>query len=179
MIARMFTHTHSCSHPYTLFTRTLLPHTVLQSVAWRRIPNTVRESVSYFKRAEGDASVWGKAVATVDTSAARAFAYRWCLASYEHVEGHVKSQGQGTLRKVIYENDSHAMLFVVLVRVGGVLADRVLVTSFTWREEDDGSFLIAWAPVEEVSDAASSRATSTRPPSPYIHICSSLAHTCL
>jgi len=121
----------------------------VQSVAWRRIPNTVRESLSYFKRAEGDASTWGKAVATVDTPTARAFAYRWCLASYEHDEGYTKYQGPGALRKVIYEDDSHTMLFVNLVRFGGVLASRVFATSFSWREEDDGSFLIAWAPVEE------------------------------
>jgi len=123
----------------------------VQSVAWRRIPNTVRESVSYFKRAEGDTPAWGKAVAIVDTSAARALAYNWCLASYEHVEGHVKKQGTGALREVIYESSSHTMLFVNLVRLGGVLAARVLSTSFSWREEDDGSFLVAWAPVEELS----------------------------
>ena len=64
------------------------------------------------------------------------------------------------------------MLFVNLVRLGGVLA-----TTFSWREEDDGSFLIAWAPVEEVSSATSSKATSTRPLPPDVHLCSSLAYT--
>ena len=125
----------------------------VQSVIWRRIPNTVRESVSYFKKAEGDTSVWGKAVATVDTSAARALAYRWCVASYENVESNVKIHGPDALRKVIYEDDSHTMLYVNLVRLGGVLASRVLATSFSWREEDDGSFLVAWAPVAEHSSS--------------------------
>ena len=74
---------------------------------------------------------------------------------------------------MICEEDSHTMLFVNLVRLGGVLASRVFATSFSWREEDDGSFLIAWAPVKEYasrervaqadesisSDAAASQAT--------------------
>ena len=170
----MFAHTHTCSHTYTLFTHILFPRTVfVQSVAWRRIPNTVRESVSYFKRAEGDASAWGKAVATVDTSAACALACRWCITSYEHVEGYVKDQGAGALRQVIDEDHSHTMLLVHLFRLGGVFADRVFATTFSWREEDDGSFLVAWAPVKEYasrervaqadeiisSDAAASQAT--------------------
>jgi len=124
---------------------------LVQSVVWKRIPNTVRESVSYFKRADGDASAWGKAVATVDTSAARALAYNWCGASYEHVEGYIKQQGAGALRKVIYEDDSHTMLYVNFIRLGGVLASRIFATTFSWREEDDGSFFVAWAPVEEHS----------------------------
>jgi len=123
----------------------------VQSVAWRRIPNTVRESVSYFKRAEGDASAWGKAVATVDTSAARAFAYNWCVTSYENVERFVKKEGTSALRKLTDEEDSRTMLIVHLVRLGGVLADRIFASKFSWRKEDDGSFLIAWAPVEEDS----------------------------
>ena len=132
--------------------------------AWRRIPNTVCESVSYFKKAEGDASAWGKAVATVDTSAARALAYNWCMSSYERIESNDKFQGLGALRKVIDEDSSHTLIFVNLVRLGGVLADRVFASTFSWRQEDDGSFLIAWAPVEEVGNATSSKATRPLPP---------------
>jgi len=49
----------------------------VQSVAWRRIPNTVRESVSYFKKANNASTVstWGKAVATIDAPAALVAGY--------------------------------------------------------------------------------------------------------
>ena len=152
----------------------------VQSVVWRRIPNTVHESVSYFKRAEGDASAWGKAVATVDTSAARALAYNWCLGVYGRVESNAGEQAPSDLRKVIHENDSRTMIFMNLFRLGGVLASRVFATTFSWREEDDGSFLIAWAPVEEVSITPSSKAMITRPlPPMFTFVLPLLTHVCV
>jgi len=54
--------------------------------------------------------------------------------------------------QVVHVEDSRSMLFVNLVRLGGVISDRVFATWFTWREEDDRSFLVAWAPLEEYSD---------------------------
>ena len=49
----------------------------VQSVTWKRISNTVRESVSYFKQANNasTASTWGKAVATIDAPAALVAGY--------------------------------------------------------------------------------------------------------
>ena len=55
---------------------------------WKRIPNTVTESVSYFRKIESDSSAWGKATATVDASAASVFAARWCQSSYANTKSH-------------------------------------------------------------------------------------------
>ena len=55
---------------------------------WKRIPNTVTEPVSYFRKIESDSSAWGKATATVDASATSVFAARWCQSSYANTKIH-------------------------------------------------------------------------------------------
>jgi len=151
---------------------------------WKRIPNTVTKSVSYFRKIESDSSAWGKATATVDASAAGVFAARWCQSSYANSKSHTDLgekagyvccclragvppppsntrfarlcvEGANSLRRVAFEPHSRSMLLVFLVRLSSSLvSDRVFATWLTWREEKDKSIVIAFAPLEEYVDKA-------------------------
>ena len=111
---------------------------------FKRIKGTVREPVEYFQMIESDKGVWRKAVATVDASAARVFADRWCRNTYEHGEKYA-----GTLDKAIQIPNTHSMLVAFLLRLPNPVSDRVFTTWLTWRKEPDGSFVIAFAPLSE------------------------------
>jgi len=67
--------------------------------------------------------------------------------TFADVHGHI------TLEPEPFDTTRVTMSAIVqlanLVRLDGVLASRVFTLTFSWRQEDDGSFLIAWAPVEE------------------------------
>ena len=52
----------------------------------------------------------GKAVATIDASAARVFADWWCQNSHEHKKDHVEKEGPDAFHKVVFMKDSHNML---------------------------------------------------------------------
>ena len=116
------------------------------------IQGTVREPLEFYQMIEGNACAWGKAVATIDASAARVFADRWCQNSHEYTKRHVEKEGPDALIKVIYTEDSHSMLYVNLVRLTSPVSNRVFATWFSWRKEPDNSFLIALAPLEDFSD---------------------------
>ena len=174
-------HTCVCP-PHPLFTHVCAPPTPCSRVCvapcsrvcvppcshmvWPRVPphvcglslsppppqGTVLEPVSYYEKVEGNAGAWGKAVATVDVSATRMMADRWCLNSYENKKSHVERQGADALREVAQTKDSHSMLSVVLVRFPNPVSNRVFATWFTWRKEPDDSFTIAFAPLEDFED---------------------------
>jgi len=112
------------------------------------IQGTVREPVEFYQKVEGNAGAWGKAIATIDASAVRVFADRWCQNSHEHKTTNVEKQRPDTLRKVIHMKDSHSMLFVNLLHLPSPVSNRVFATWLTWRKEPDNSFLVAFAPLE-------------------------------
>ena len=68
------------------------------STAWRRIPNSVTESVAYYQKIESDAKAWGKAVATIDAPKNEVFAFLWCLDCHERKVEHVKDEGGDAIR---------------------------------------------------------------------------------
>jgi len=113
------------------------------------IQGTVREPVEFYQKNEGNAGAWGKAVATIDASAARVFADRWCQNSHEHMKNNVEKDGADALLKVVRMKDSHSMLLVFLLRLPRPVSNRVFATWLTWRKEPDNSFLMAFAPMED------------------------------
>ena len=121
---------------------------------------TVRESISYFQNLQSNAGAWGKAVATIDASAARVFADRWCQHTHEHGKKHVERQGQDALRKVV-QVDSRSMLYANLVRLPSPVSNRVFTTWLTWRKEPDNSFIIAFTPLEDYADESDDAAATT------------------
>jgi len=118
------------------------------------VQGTVREPVEFYQKIEGNAGAWGKAVATIDASAARVFADRWCQNSHEYRKKLVDNVGPDALRKVILMEDSHSMLYVNLEKLPTPVSNRVFATWFTWRKEPDNSFLIALAPMEDFAREA-------------------------
>jgi len=115
------------------------------------VQGTVREPVEFYQKFESNAGAWGKAVATIDASAVRVFADKWCLDSFAQGRKHVKEEGSDALFSVVRVPNSRSMLYVNLVRIG-MVSDRVFATWFSWRQEEDGSFVMAWAPLEDYAE---------------------------
>jgi len=125
----------------------------LLSLSFRSlIQGTVREPVEFYQKIEGNAGAWGKAVATIDASAARVFADRWCQNSHEHKKDHADYYGADALRKVVHIKDSRSMLFVTIVKFPSPVSNRVFATWLTWWKEPDNSFLMALAPMDDYAD---------------------------
>jgi len=111
---------------------------------------TVLEPVEFFQKSENNAGAWGKAVATIDASAARVFAGVWCLNSHGAKREYSDYYGSNALRRVIHiRPNSHSMIYVNLVPLGMAISDRVFATWFCWRKEPDNSFVITWTPLED------------------------------
>ena len=108
--------------------------------------------MKFYQKIEGNAGAWGKVVATIDASAARVFADRWCQNSHEHKKVYVDYYGADVLYKVVHIKDSHSMIFVNLLRLPSPVSNRVVATWFTWRKEPDNSFIVALAPMEDYAD---------------------------
>ena len=115
--------------------------------AWQRIPNTIASPFTYYQKIDDDSSTWGKAVAAVDASHTQVFSYLWNQHSYEHRIRHVEKERLGALGKVVFPPDSHSMLGAFVVNFGMAVSTRVFSTWFTWRQERDKSFTIAFAPM--------------------------------
>ena len=141
------------SHEDNLVTKSLKTGGDNQDSGWRRIAGTVRESVGYWKKTENN-DIWGKSVANVDAPASHVFANFFCLDSYESTLNHVKKEGKGAFRKVVMIPESHSMLQTSVVRFGVSVSNRLFSAWFAWRAEPDGSYVIAFAPLEEYADTS-------------------------
>ena len=105
-----------------LVDRSTLYDSPLLKQKFKRIPNTIRDDVSYFQKIESDSTAWGKAVVTVDAPAASVFARRWLQNSYENTMHHVKMEGDDALQHVVHVPNSHSMLYATLIGLSrGVL----------------------------------------------------------
>ena len=130
---------------------------------WMRIPNTLNSTVSYFQKFESGRSGWGKAVAIIDRKAVQVLAWLWCMNAYSHIikyNGDVskaeKKEGQsGTgrnrFRKVIVIPDSHSQYYGVSLAMPNPISDRIFLEWMAWRQEDDGSFLMAFTSAKSKS----------------------------
>ena len=125
------------------------------------IQGTVGEPVEFYQKVEGNAGAWGKAVATVDASAARVFADRWCQNSHEYKKDHIDCYGADALRKVVHIKDSRSMLLVFLLHLPSPVSNRVFATWLTWQKEPDDSFLVAFGPMEDYADESDNAAEIT------------------
>ena len=119
---------------------------------WRRIPKSINDPVSYFQKIGNDSSAWGKAVATVDTTAARAFAWLYCLQTNSRMRQFVTEEGVGALRRIIPLENERGMIYVTTFRLGMGLSDRVFATWFTWQILVDERIILAFAPLEDHGD---------------------------
>ena len=124
------------------------------------IQGTVLEPLEFYQKIEGNAGAWGKVVATIDASAARVFAERWMLNSYEKNMKHVEKEGLDALYKVVHIPNTHSMLVKNLVRFPSPISNRVFASWLTWRKEADDSFLIAVAPAEDFADESDDAAAT-------------------
>jgi len=118
---------------------------------WKRVAGTVRESVSYFNKTENNDN-WAKAVANVDAPASLVFSYMFGMDSYRSALNHVDKEGAGAFRKVVYIPNSRSMFLLNLVRFGAAVSNRFFSTWFAWHKESDGSFTLAFTPLEDHDD---------------------------
>ena len=125
---------------------------------WKRIPNTIASPVAYFQKIDDDSSAWDKAVTTVDASHTHVFSYLWNQHSYERTKRNVGREGPDALRKVVFVPDSHSVLTVFVMNLGLALSKRVFSTWLVWRQDPDGSFTIAFAPMSYYKRLNSARA---------------------
>jgi len=117
---------------------------------WQRIPGTVKDQVAYFQKLESDDHVWGKAIGTIDASADDVFAWQWAgLNSNEVIIGFVKEEGPAAFRRIVELDNCRSLLYARIKSVAPGVKDRVLAQWLTWRKEDDGSYVVALAPMED------------------------------
>jgi len=120
---------------------------------FKRIKGTIASSVAYFQKLDSDSSAWGKAVAAVDASHTHVFSYLWNWHSYEHMESYITREGPDALRKTIFVPDSRSILVANVVSFGLGVSTRVFSTWFAWRQEPDGSFIMAFAPMTDYNQS--------------------------
>jgi len=149
-------HSEPAIHDATLLVQqhelVLVPHKLLSHSLRSLVQGTVLEPVEFYQKVEGNAGAWGKAVATVDASAARVFADRWCQNSHEHKKKHAEKEGPDTLNEVFHVPNTHSMLLVNLLRLPNPVSNRVFAIWVTWRKEPDNTFLMAFGPMEDFAD---------------------------
>jgi hypothetical protein len=122
--------------------------TIDDSQDFGRIPNTIRDSVSYFQKSVGGSSALGKSVARIDASAPRVVSYLTNSMSYERIFEHVKKNGN-LMRKEIVIPSSHSKIMMTVQKFPGAIDNRLFSIVWTWRREPDGSFTIAFADTKE------------------------------
>jgi hypothetical protein len=120
---------------------------------WKRMPNTIHESVSYFQKSiKNGESAWGKGVASVDASAARVLSTQWSLGSYERIYKHINNYGADCLRKHVQIPNTRSMFFVFLLPFAGTIKDRIFAFWFTWREEENGDIVVAFTDMDDCGE---------------------------
>ena len=129
----------------------LVTASVTDTGGWKRVAGTVREPISYFNKTANNAN-WAKAVANVDASASLVFSYMFYMDSYNSAHSHVDKEGAGAFRKVVNIPNSRSMFLLHLVRFGVTVSNRIFSTWFAWRAESDGSFTLAFTPLEDYDD---------------------------
>ena len=72
--------------------------------------------------------------------------------SYSSARNHVDKEGAGAFRKVVNIPNSRSMFLLNLVRLGVAISNRIFKTWFAWRADSDGSFTLAFAPLEDYDD---------------------------
>jgi hypothetical protein len=136
-------------HEKALLARSKLYDDSSTNDAWRRISGTVQQSVSYFQKIEGDSGAWGMAKAIVDAPAVRLVSYLLCMDAPGRFKQHIDNFGVDLTRLIIPVNGTHSLIYANNLRVGIGIDERIFASWFVWCRETDGSYVVAWAPVEE------------------------------
>ena len=118
----------------------------------------VLDSVEYFQK-PGLApwGSWGKAVATVDASAARVLSWLWLFNAHNRVQDHVAKNGD-LLRAEVLTESLRTKFGVGLIKFPGALDNRVFANLWTWAQEPDSSFVLALRSLEDYHDQSSAAA---------------------
>ncbi|GMI42566.1 hypothetical protein TeGR_g11948 [Tetraparma gracilis] len=131
---------------------------------WTRIPNTVRDSVGYFRKIEDDSAAWGKAVTMCDASAARVMAYVWNQSTRRETAKESwagrKSYGLGAqrlMRMSVEIPGSHSGIRVAGVRMPPGVDDRICSAWWVWSLQENGTFVCALAPYSGLGDCDATR----------------------
>jgi hypothetical protein len=131
---------------------------------WTRIPNTVRDSVGYFRKIEDDSAAWGKAVTMCDASAARVMAYVWNQSTRRETAKESwagrKSYGLGAQRLLTMSVEipgSHSCIRVAGVRMPPGVDDRIFSAWWVWSLQENGTFVCALAPYSGLGDCDATR----------------------
>ena len=119
-----------------------------------RIPGTVNDSVSYHQQFQGNEGAIGEAEADIDASPDRVFAEIWCLDTNERIIRHIEKRGVKVMRKVLHIPGCRSMLFMNVVPIGAALSDRIFLTWLTWKKDESGGFVVAFAAAESCPDEA-------------------------
>jgi hypothetical protein len=103
------------------------------------------DTVEYFMVAEKGSAAWGKAIATIDTSADRVFAFLWFLMSNERNLEHLSWAGD-LLKMELDVPNSRSKFQIAALKLPGGISNRIYANWWAWRKEEDGTFIAALAP---------------------------------
>ena len=95
---------------------------------------------------------FARAVAIIDAPASRVLSFIACRDNYEAIHEHIAADGAGAFRIVINVSDFRSMVYVNMVLFGVGVSNRIFSTLFAWREEADGAYVLAFAPLEDWAD---------------------------
>ncbi|GMI29072.1 hypothetical protein TeGR_g11360 [Tetraparma gracilis] len=120
--------------------------------AWTRLPGTVREPVSYFKKVDEDSNTWGKAEGVVDASAPDVLAWLWHFCTHERNLQHERN-GK-LLRMELGVPGTRSKFMVSSQKMPGAISNRVFANWWTWAEEQNGDLVAAFTPHEDFGPGA-------------------------
>ena len=120
---------------------------IVVNTEWTRLSGTVRQPVSYFKKADEDSNTWGKAEGVVDASAPYVLA--WLLHSRTHERNLKHERDNWNLLKMELDVPGTRSKFMVYtMKMPGAISNRVFAQWWTWAKEQNGDLVAAFTPHE-------------------------------
>ncbi|GMI42593.1 hypothetical protein TeGR_g11447 [Tetraparma gracilis] len=130
------------------------------NIAWTRVPGTVREPVSYFKKVDSDANTWGKAHGTVDASAPDVLAWLWHSCTHERNLEYEKKNGN-LLKMELDVPGTRSKFMVGSRKMLGAISNRVFASWWTWAKDQNGDLIAAFTPHEDFGPGAEKQIVDT------------------
>ena len=117
---------------------------------WTRLRDADLAVKKFTKKKEGDSDMWGKATATLHTSAAEAFAWMWFYCSNFRTKQHMKNEGDDVVRSSdLRDTSCHTQQIVVHKPMPLGLSTREVKMRWVWGKYDD-KLIIAFEPSSEM-----------------------------
>ncbi|GMI34230.1 hypothetical protein TeGR_g7990 [Tetraparma gracilis] len=120
--------------------------------SWSRLSGTVRESVSYFKKVDGDSNTWGKGKGNIDASAPDVLAWLWHSCTYER--NHTERKNSNLLQMELGVSGTRSKFMVFSTKMPGAISNRIFATWWTWAKEQNGDLIAAFTPHDEYGPGA-------------------------